>query len=230
MKHVQLYTVILASIFLLFSCGKEEDENHYGEDFSATISGEVGEYSYVDLGLSVKWATCNVGATQPTAYGNLFAWGETKPKDDYSWNSYRWCLGTIDTQIKYCASDNETVLAAEDDAATVNWGDAWRMPSLVELQELVNGCNWQWSDNFNGRGIAGQVGISKVNGNVIFLPADGFVDGSKTTSRGTYGSYWSSTRDRENVYGAQLYAFYDKELTRYNYYRCHGRSVRAVVK
>ncbi len=237
MKRIYIYTIALLSLFGIVSCGDDEKEvNHYGEDMSATISGEVESYGYVDLGLSVKWATCNVGASQPVGYGDLFAWGETQTKNVYKWTNYRWCEGTLEQLTKYCNTskygvvDNLSVLSSEDDAATVNWGADWRTPTLNEMTELIKGCDWKWSDNFNGKGVAGQVGVSKKNGNVIFLPAAGYSDSEKIIDKGSYGGYWTSTRDYDNSYNAQIYTFYDQNITRFNYYRSNGRSVRAVLK
>ena len=91
-------------------------------------------HEYVDLGLSVKWATCNVGASKPEEYGDYFAWGETQPKSNYDWNTYKWCNGSNDTQTKYNTKsnygtvDNKTTLDLSDDAACANWGGNWRMP------------------------------------------------------------------------------------------------------
>ena len=84
------------------------------------------EPEYVDLSLSVKWATFNIGATSPEEYGDYFAWGETEPKDKYSWATYKW--GTSSNLIKYNTTDGKTILEPADDAATVNWGD-----SLAEM-------------------------------------------------------------------------------------------------
>lgn len=85
----------------------------------------------VDLGLSVKWATCNVGANTPEEYGDYFAWGETRPKDYYNWGTYKYCNGYYNTMTKYCTNssygkvDNKTTLELEDDAAYINWGGSW---------------------------------------------------------------------------------------------------------
>ena len=103
-------------------------------------------HEYVDLGLPsrIKWATCNVGATTPEEYGDYFAWGETEPKDNYDWSTYKWCNESNATMTKYCTDssygtvDNKTVLELEDDAAYVNWGGNWRMPTKAELDELTN--------------------------------------------------------------------------------------------
>ena len=129
-------------------------------------------YEYVDLGLSVRWATYNVGATNPEEYGDYFAWGDTEPyyetgyaqedpqthwkdgkSDGYSWSTYKWCNGSSSTLTKYCDyskygydgfTDTKTVLDREDDVAQVKWGGNWRMPTKEELDELRNNCTWEW--------------------------------------------------------------------------------------
>lgn len=161
-----------------------------------SVSGTMGNHSYVDLGLSVMWATCNVGATQPTEFGDLFAWGETTTKETFSVSNYKWKEGSSIT--KYCTKsnygtiDDKTILDPEDDAATVNWGGTWRMPTYNELKELIGGCKWEWSESFNGSGIEGVVGTSEKNGNVIFLPATGWGADYGTQSR-FYSAYYGSS-------------------------------------
>ena len=95
------------------------------------ISGKENGHEWVDLGLSVKWATCNVGASTPNDYGRYYAWGEIKPKLDYGWSTYKWCNGSDYTLIKYNTNsscgpvDKRTCLEISDDAACVNWGGNW---------------------------------------------------------------------------------------------------------
>lgn len=237
-KRFCVYIMPILSLFCVASCSNEGDDkevNHYGENMSASVSGEIYGYGYVDLGLSVKWATCNVGASQPLEYGDLFSWGETQAKGLYKWSTYKWCKGAFDQLTKYCDSvqygkvDNVGVLMSEDDAATVNMGKSWRTPTLKEMTELVKGCDWAWSDNFNGKGIAGQVGVSKVNGNVIFLPAAGYSHDTEIIDKGSYGGYWTSTVNSVNSYNAYVFIFYDHQISGFNYYRSDGRSVRAVL-
>ena len=141
----------------------------------------VDSRAYVDLGLSVKWATCNVGANSPEEYGDYFAWGETKPKDSYKWSTYKWCNGSKDKLTKYCKEsyygrvDNKTVLDLVDDAAHVNLGGAWRMPTKEEIRELKDNCTWTWTTQ---NGVNGYLVTSKKNDNSIFLPAAGYRSGS----------------------------------------------------
>lgn len=134
---------------------------------------------YVDLGLSVNWATCNIGASRPENVGSYFAWGETEVKGYYSWDNYKYCDGSNKSLTKYCVDpsygldgfvDSLTVLEPEDDAAYILWGDDWRMPTVEEMAELINNCSWRWmSEN----GIAGYLVTSNVEGytdNSIFIP------------------------------------------------------------
>ena len=107
-------------------------------------------HEWVDLGLpsGTLWATMNVGASSPEDCGYYFAWGETSTKDAYEWSNYIWCNGSENTLTKYCSEkdygevDNRTLLLPEDDAATVNWGAAWRMPTEAQMQELITRCKW----------------------------------------------------------------------------------------
>ena len=188
-------------------------------------------HEYVDLGLSVKWATCNVGADSPEDYGNYYAWGETEPKESYDWETYKWCNGSYDTQTKYCTEsnygtvDNKTVLELEDDAAHVNWGGDWRMPTLEELKELRNNCTWKWTTQ---NGVDGYKVTSNINGNSIFLPAAGYRDDSSLRNVGSYGYYWSSSLNSSYSYGAYCLIFSSDYVGWSSNDRCNGQSVRAV--
>ncbi|MBR4840351.1 MAG: hypothetical protein IK005_07735 [Paludibacteraceae bacterium] len=201
-----------------------------------TVSGNVDGYDYVDLGLpgGTLWATYNVGATKPTEYGDYFSWGEIKPKSNYGWDKYKWGHDW-DSHIKYCTDsyygtvDNKTVLDAEDDAATVNWSNAWRMPTIDEIQELIDGCSWTFEIDFNGSGIGGQVGTSKQNGVTIFLPAAGYHDGRNFFSGGHYCCFWSSSLNEEYQTDAYVFRFLDDSVDWYSLYRFYGYCVRAVV-
>ena len=153
------------------------------------------QYEAVDLGLSVKWATCNVGASKPEDYGGYYAWGETEEIEDYSWSTYKWCNGSKDTMTKYCTSssygtvDNKTTLDPEDDVARVKWGGSWRMPTLAEQDELRNKCTWTWTTK---NGVKGYT-VTGPNGNSIFLPAAGGCNDSTLFDCGSSGCYWSSS-------------------------------------
>ncbi len=156
-------------------------------------------YEAVDLGLSVKWATCNVGATSPEKYGNYYAWGETESKSDYSWDTYKY--GSAQNALtKYCDNssygkdgftDELTTLEAADDAATANWGEEWRMPTEKEWEELYKNCTYEWTTNYNETGVKGYIFKSKTNSNSIFLPAAGVYTIGGLNSAGSNCNYWS---------------------------------------
>ena len=197
-------------------------------------------YYYVDLGLpsGTKWAACNVGATTPEAYGNYYAWGETEPKTTYSWATYKWCNGSSSTLTKYCNNasygkdsftDDKTVLDLEDDAAAVNWGGAWRMPTDDEWTELRENCTWKWTDDYNGTGVAGRIVTSNINGNSIFLPAAGCRYNNFLMNAVFFGYYWSSslgTDYPDRAWGVDV----DSDFVgRDDYVRFYGLSVRPVL-
>ena len=161
-----------------------------------TINHPTNNQEYVDLGLSVKWATCNVGANSPEEYGDYCAWGETEPKSNYDWSTYKYCNGSSSTLTKYNtvssrgSVDNKTTLEAADDAATANWGGSWRMPTDAELTELREQCTWTWTTQ---NGVYGYKVTSKKNGNSIFLPAAGCRYNSSLNNAGSFGLYWSGS-------------------------------------
>ena len=203
-------------------------------EFVANFEEFIPEY--VDLGLpsGIKWATCNVGATTPEEYGDYFAWGETEPKDNYSWSTYKYCNGTYDTMTKYCTDseygtvDNKTVLELEDDAAHVIWGGNWRMPTKAEQDELrnTNNCTWEWTTQ---NGVNGYKVTSVVNGNSIFLPAAGYRGGGNLFA-GSYGGYWSSSLYSSNSNEAYFVYFNSSDVSLHPNNHCLGRSVRAVCE
>ena len=191
----------------------------------------TGNHEYVDLGLSVKWATCNVGATKPEEYGDYFAWGETQPKDYYDWSTYKWCNGSKTTHTKYNTSssygtvDNKTTLDLSDDAARANWGGSWRMPTKAEQDELRNNCTWTRTTQ---NGVNGYKVTSKSNGNSIFLPAAGYRSDSSLSSAGGSGDYWSSSLGTDSPYHAYYLFFNSSDVDWYEVSRGYGFSVRPV--
>ena len=218
MKKI-FYLVALVAISLLFvQC----EQNGMGR-----VSGAHNGHEYVDLGLpsGLKWATCNVGAESLEGYGDYFAWGEVKPKEDYSWETYKYEIE--DNLIKYNGSDGKIVLDVEDDAASVNWGGNWRMPTTEEQQELFNNCTWTWTtqNGVNGYNVTGP------NGNSIFLPAAGCMDEGTLNFAGLGGAYWSSSLDIDDLGNAYYVYFFglddlDWEID----LRYYGLTVRPVCK
>ena len=203
--------------------------------FTATcaVTVKAATREAVDLGLSVKWATCNVGAASPEDYGDYYAWGETETKSNYDWSTYKWCNGSSTTQTKYCtnssygAVDKRTTLELADDVARVKWGGNWRMPTYDELNELKNNCTWTWTTQ-NGKD--GYKVTSKTNGNSIFLPAAGCRLGSILYSAGSGGYYWSSSLNQSHTDHAYYLYFYSGGVDLYSNRRCYGRSVRPVTE
>ena len=215
-KLFYLFAVLFAVVFAACGNGQHEDP--------------ANGHAYVDLGLSVKWATCNVGANAPEEYGDYFAWGETKPKDYYDWDTHKWCNSSYNNHTKYCKDsdsgtvDNKIVLDLADDAAHANWGGAWRMPTLKEQQELLDNCTWTWTkvNGVNGYTVTGP------NGNSIFLPAAGFRYDSGLDGAGSNGNYWSSSLSTHDssAYYLDFYSYYVNWGSAYLF---SGQSVRPVL-
>ncbi len=180
------------------------------------------EPEYVDLGLSVKWATFNVGATSPEDYGDYFAWGETEPKENYTWSNY--LFGDEDNLTEYNAQDQLTTLLPKDDAVHVNWGEDWRMPTKEEYQELIDNTTSEWVDNYNNTGVSGRL-FAGTNGNTLFLPAAGIV-GEQPYAQNLCGLYWSANC-KENA-GINLGINSDNNIYINNNSRSSGYSIRGV--
>ena len=149
----------------------------------------------VDMGLSVKWASVNIGANKPEEYGDYFAWGETETKSKYGYSTYKWLQGKYYTLTKYNTDydhgnviDNKIVLDKEDDAAVANWGGNWRMPTDAECVELYNNTIWE---EITQNGVKGMKVTSTKNGNSIFLPIAGFYTHYGFTAESCL--YWSSS-------------------------------------
>ena len=204
--------------------------------FTAPATGTENGHEWVDLGLSVKWATCNVGATKPEEYGDYYAWGETTTKSTYNWSTYKWCnggsytaLSKYNTKSSYGTVANRTVLELADDAARANWGGQWRMATDAEWTELRTNCTWTWTDDYNGTGVAGRIVTSNINGNSIFLPAAGSRNDESLGDAGYYGRYWSSSLFTGFPDNAWHVSFSSDYVNRDYFYRGGGLSVRPVL-
>ncbi len=174
--------------------GKMDQADHW-----FVFDGDYATPDLVDLGLSVMWGTFNLGASKPEEYGHYYAWGESVPKTDYDWSTYRWGLGFEDVDLfKYCSAplygwneftDNLVTLEPEDDAAHLILGKKWRMPTMEEWDELLDNCTRTkvWVE-----GVLGCRFTSIINGESIFLPAAGHMSNSSLNYPGSYGYYWSS--------------------------------------
>lgn len=183
-------------------------------DAASATTGMHNGHEWVDLGLSVLWATCNVGASSPSEYGDYYAWGETVTKSNY----------TEDNSKTYNKNVSDISGNPEYDVATAKWGENWRMPMKEELEELANKCKWQWTelDGRNGYNVTGP------SGNSIFLPASGRRLGSLLYYVGVDGYCWSSTPCGYTQLAYSL-SFYSDGSSVDFYSRSDGQSVRPVM-
>lgn len=219
MKKI-FYILCFSLAVLLSACEKDESSN------------SSNGHEYVDLGLSVKWATCNVGADSPEDYGDYFAWGETQPKSYYWEDSYKWFDYKQNYLTKYCTDsdygtvDNKTVLELTDDAANANWGGSWRMPTNAEQIELVEKCTWTWGKK---KGINGCT-VTGPNGNSIFIPATGYRYQSDLVLLSSLGYYWSNSLSSQKSHYVDMLCFFP-EGAGYDYFdnRTVGLPVRPVL-
>lgn len=198
MKHL-----LLTTFALLFALNLSAQNSHNGHE-------------YVDLGLSIKWATCNIGANTPQEPGDYYAWGETTTKSTYyasNCTTWKVDIGDISDAPQY-------------DAAATNWGGSWRMPTLIEFNELQEKCSWVWTSK---GGINGYEVTSKINGNSIFLPAAGYRAEKSLESNGVRGMYWVSTPASEGTQYAYNYYFDKGYKCAYWISRADGHSVRPVI-
>lgn len=205
---------------------------------TTSTTGTHNGHDWVDLGLSVKWATCNLGAKHSEDSGDYYAWGETKPKNIYNWSTYKWCNGTYNSLTKYCFTspygteygkqDKKETLELKDDAASVNWGGSWHIPTTDQKNDLYNKCTWEWTTQNGVKGYK----VTGNNGNSIFLPVTGTIWDSSLNADDE-GFYWTQNVlvgqsseadvlqfDKNKKYSA-IYS--DKD-------RCYGRCIRAVCK
>ena len=183
-------------------------------------------HEYVDLGLpsGLLWATCNVGATSPEQAGLYFAFGETV---GYAAEQVENGTRKFDS-ASYTASAISADLTLEQDAAHVNLGGNWGMPTKDEWQELRDNCNVMWTKNYNRTGVAGRVFKSKANGNTVFFPAAGYCYNSSVYGVGSYGHYWSASWISSS-YAWYLYFDFGCQVLD-DYDRYYGYSVRGVCK
>lgn len=204
-------------------------------EFTFAVSGAV------DMGVSVKWAAYNLGATKPEEYGGYYSWGEIKTKSSYNWSNYKWCNGGDYYKLtKYCPEDQtdfwggtgtpdgKTVLDLADDAARANWGDSWRLPTDKEYSELRNGCLWEWTQ-YQGKN--GYKVYSLGSGNVLFFPAAGYRFSSYLNNEDSRGYYMSSSLDLDRPFCSRYQELLIGRVSWSNTLsRCNGFSVRPVCE
>jgi hypothetical protein len=207
------------------------------EKTKAKPSNVHNGHKFVDLGLSVKWATANIGANKPEDHGDYFAWGEVINKSEYQfdWNTYKWSNGDENDLTKYNTKeekgvvDNKIVLERKDDAAFARWGGNWRIPTEAEWQELIDYCTWTWSSINGIEGYKIKSTISGYNSNYIFLPTHGefhLVENISLTEG--WGSYWSSSLMIKFPDDAKILLFNETRQEISFEFRCNPASIRPV--
>ena len=220
-----LFRLLLLQIFLAGLLTACKDDDSIGASTDNPSTGTP-----IDLGLSVRWADINVGATKPEEFGWYVAWGETRPKDNYNWSTYKYCNGKQTNLTKYCTNpdygtvDGRTKLEPSDDVATIQWGQPWRIPTLSEMDELVTQCTWTWTtlNDVSGYRVTGP------NGNSIFLPTAGYRYDKRTGGVGTFAGYWTSECEEQDPYDAARLYFDVGGYEVIGYNRWSGRNVRPV--
>lgn len=218
----------ITPMFTSCSSGDDNEEDIYSPDGENSndgkkLTGMVDGHEAVDLGLSVKWATCNYGASSSYGYGNYYAWGETTMRNSYYRDTYKYYNSRTDR-------DNDlmnTIQGSKYDVAK-NWGSNWRMPSKSEYEELLNKCSWKWATM---SGVNGYIIISS-NGMSIFLPANGEYSGTeKGAKAGIWGEYWTGTFKNTTDFYSHAYAltFTQSKKNIDGYYRYVGLAIRPVT-
>lgn len=219
--------IIVSAVLIIVGCNKE------------VAMPQMDDYihEYIDLGLpsGTLWATCNVGANCPEEIGDYFAWGETSADSMFDWKNYKYAtfVGNNCLFGKYCTdsvygvngiADHKTILEPADDAATVNWGENWRMPTKEECEELYQNTTFEWT---TVNGVDGRL-LTGPNGNGIFLPATGFRQDGELLCLGL-GIYWSGTLQSAcQVAAWSLHFDYENCHVCGTYERCRGQVVRPV--
>ena len=222
------FSAILLTVAATTSCSTRSSQKQNDTDIS------INGHKFVDLELpsGTLWAETNVGAKKATDRGDFYAWGETTPKVDYSWDTYLWGHD-FDNVTKYNAQDKQTALSDKDDVASSQWGAPCRIPTFKEFKELADtaNCSWAWTETVVAKGdtVKGYSIKSKRNGNQIFLPAAGAHNGKEYYSYGENGVYWTSSLDNGKSGNANTLYFYFANFSFYRNDRSIGCSIRPVV-
>lgn len=245
MKYLSFvaFAMFAVAMTLSFSACGDDDDDGKGSSKQPTekpLTPEGKKVVAVDLGLpsGTLWADRNVGAENPEDYGSYFAWGETEPKDKYTWSTYKWGKSEKEL-VRYCNkaeygkegyTDSETELLPEDDAASYKLGGKWIMPTLADVNELVNNTDHKWESNYNGTGVSGFKFTNKNDASkYIFLPAAGSRKDMSVNGDGLDGYYWSRTLSTGNPRHAQCLYFYTSYVSWSNFNRYFGHTVRPII-
>ncbi|MCQ2193156.1 MAG: hypothetical protein MJZ23_09930 [Paludibacteraceae bacterium] len=212
---------------------EETEEKETEGEKSPTIGGK----EYVDLGLpsETKWATCNVGASKPYECGYYFAWGETRQKKDYQWDTYKYIsndtITKYSTDRKHKNKDNKWFLEKIDDAANYNWGGSWWTPTINDYEELFENCDWYWVYNYQNSQMSGLLGKSQKNKKKIFFPAAGCKFRTEPPNLDIVGHYWTSNKGKEDQDAKCIELTYTEGMnTLVTNERYYGYTIRAVWK
>ena len=201
---------------------------------SAAAKNSRDKHESVDLGLSVRWATTNIGARKPSDYGTYYAWAEVESKEFFGSGNYKYGNGNPYTKYEprewYPTKDGRRVLEPGDDAAVANWGNGWRMPTKKEMEELIKCCTWEWT---TVNGVYGAKVYSKADGledQYIFLPASGSIDGNEPLDRGDNVQFWTSNPNGVSAYHCKMFKVDDPDDIPLNMFsnRCLGMTIRPV--
>lgn len=215
--------------------GSEESDECEVTVTEAPIIVDGREYVDLDLPSKTLWATCNVGASSPEGYGDYFAWGETEPKEEYSWGNYaHGTAASSPSMTKYNANDNKTALDEVDDAAAYNWGTNSVMPTHAQLKELKD-VSYTKTEMIEVNGVNCLRITSKINGKSILLPAAGdniktSTGGGQSSDTGECGYYWSRTCGSTAKYLAFRLYFDDNQIGTNTSGRAIGSTIRPVCK
>lgn len=239
MKGFKMFVGVLCMAFLT-GCNEASNSNadidritaSLSEQQCASVNSNVVEtldvddegLKVVDMGLSVKWASCNLGANRSEQAGEYYAWGEVATKTDYTANNsdtYSYALSELRSK-KVIDSKNE--LLPSKDVATLKMGKAWRMPTKEEAEELVKKCQWEWGLKNGARGYK----VTGPNGQYIFLPAKGYFFGAQIYDVEETGNYWTSTGYDNGNFSYTL-DFSKKRQKVNSSGRSGGRCIRAVA-
>jgi hypothetical protein len=199
----------------------QETDSDNPSGATAKKAGKYNGHGYVDLGLSVLWAACNVGASAPEEYGGYYAWGETEEKSDYSVKSYKF----HNPSQKEYEEIGDSICGTSYDVAHVKWGGSWRLPTIEEIREFTDKCKYKWTTY---KGVSGGL-FTGPNGNSIFLPAAGFLDGKQKVLQGGQGEYWSGSIYYDDQNANYLF-FFRGRADWFNECRLNGISVRPVAE
>lgn len=208
-KNIKICIMLAILSTVAISCKDKE-----GDD--SADSGYVNGHEYVDLGLSVKWATCNVGASSMSDSGSYYAWGEKETKLDYAdiySTTYGKGMSDISGDLAY-------------DVARAKWGGTWRMPTKAEFEELSTQCSWKWTTQGGKYGYL----ITGPSDNSIFLPAAGWKHSVDTYRYSEFGYYWTSTPNDDDNKKSYYMDFSSVDRGVYSYQRYDGLQIRAVTQ